>query len=168
MSKMTTFEPVEMHVAPTLAIEWDGEAPVESAAMSRVMGEGFAALQAFVLEHDLEVTGPPRAIYHRYGPASAAFTLAMPIMGAPVDSYKRGPVRIGELKGGKSLRFTHTGAYDQLRHAYDAIAEWLRSEGMMTSDADWAKFMPMWEEYPNDPASTSSEKLITHVYLPLR
>jgi effector-binding domain-containing protein len=38
---------------------------------------------------------------------------------------------------------------------------------MLESEADWAKYMPMWEEYMNDPESTPAEELITNIYVPV-
>ena len=38
----------------------------------------------------------------------------------------------------------------------------------MRSEADWAKYMPMWEEYMNDPERTPAAELLTHIYLPAK
>ncbi len=43
----------------------------------------------------------------------------------------------------------------------------MKGEGLLTSEADWAKFMPMWEEYMNDPRSTPETDLLTYVYVPI-
>jgi AraC family transcriptional regulator len=37
----------------------------------------------------------------------------------------------------------------------------------MKSEADWARYMPMWEEYLNDPDSTPAAELVTYIYLPV-
>jgi effector-binding domain-containing protein len=37
----------------------------------------------------------------------------------------------------------------------------------MNSEADWTRYMPMWEEYLNDPHTTSEAELVTHIYLPV-
>ncbi len=168
MTKATAVEPVELKVAPALAIEWDGSAGNEPGAIGRAMGEGFGVLQEFVAARALVPSGPPRAIYHTYGPAGTRFTLAIPIEARPRDKVTGHTVRIEEMGGGKALRFTHTGPYERLRDTYDAISGWLTAEGMMASEADWANFMPMWEEYAADPTTTRAEELVTHIYLPLR
>ena len=43
----------------------------------------------------------------------------------------------------------------------------MRGKGLMESEADWMKYMPMWEEYLNDPATTPEAELVTHIYLPI-
>jgi hypothetical protein len=46
------------------------------------------------------------------------------------------------------------------------ITEFLKAKGLIKTDAEWSKYMPMWEEYLNDPQTTPPEKLLTHIYLP--
>lgn len=168
MTKATAFEPVELKVDPALVIEWDGSAGNEPDAIGRAMGEGFGVLQEFVAAHALVPAAPPRAVYRTYGPEGTEFTLAIPIVARPQDKVTGHAVRVVESPGGKALRFTHRGPYERLRDTYGAIADWLKSEGMMATEADWGNYMPMWEEYPTDPATTKADELVTHIYLPLR
>jgi len=37
----------------------------------------------------------------------------------------------------------------------------------MQSEADWARYTPMWEEYRNDPETTPEAELLTYIYLPV-
>jgi len=51
---------------------------------------------------------------------------------------------------------------------YNRIGHWLTAKGLMSSEADWAKFSPMWEEYLTDPQTTPPSELRTYIYLPKR
>jgi effector-binding domain-containing protein len=74
---------------------------------------------------------------------------------------------VGELPGGKTLCFSYYGPYSGLPAMYAAISEWLMQKGMIASERDWGRFMPMWEEYLGDPGITPPDDLLTCIYLPL-
>lgn len=78
------------------------------------------------------------------------------------------PLRAGELPGGAMRRFTHVGPYDGLSATYGEITKWMIEQGHMASEADWMRFAPMWEEYPDDPESTAPDQLRTYIYIPSR
>ncbi len=42
-----------------------------------------------------------------------------------------------------------------------------KAKGLMQCEADWARYMPMWEEYLNDPQTTPEAELMTYIYLPV-
>jgi len=50
---------------------------------------------------------------------------------------------------------------------YGRITEFCKSKGLMQTEADWARYMPMWEEYLNDPQTTPADQLVTYIYLPV-
>jgi effector-binding domain-containing protein len=50
---------------------------------------------------------------------------------------------------------------------YGRISAFMKEKGCMQSEADWARYMPMWEEYLNDPATTPPTELMTYIYLPV-
>jgi hypothetical protein len=39
------------------------------------------------------------------------------------------------------------------------------ANGLMKSRLDWDRYMPMWEEYPTDPATTPPEQLVTYSHM---
>ena len=67
----------------------------------------------------------------------------------------------------RALRFTHRGPYRDLMGTYNRITEFMQAKGMLASEADWARYMPMWEEYLNDPQVTPEADLLTYIYVPL-
>ena len=40
-------------------------------------------------------------------------------------------------------------------------------QGRMHDEADWSRYMPMWEEYAGDPDATPAEEPVTYIHLPL-
>ena len=50
---------------------------------------------------------------------------------------------------------------------YNRITALLKEKGLMESEADGSRYMPMWEEYINDPGTTPAADLVTYIYLPV-
>ncbi len=158
----------EIHVETVLAAQIPGQSPMDPAAISKNIGAGFCQLQGFLTSHKLTPAGPPRTIYTSYGKEEIKFILAVPVLAAPEPtSDGDGPISVGTLQGCKAMRFTHKGPYPNLMMTYGRITEFMKEKGLLGSEADWAKYIPMWEEYLNDPRSTPEENLLTHIYLPL-
>jgi DNA gyrase inhibitor GyrI len=160
----TALDPVEVHVPPARAAQVDRECPMDR--IKAATESGFGELMQFVREHGLQPSGAPRSIYSESSPERVRFTLALPVAG-PVPEGTTGAVRAGELEGGRMLRFTHQGPYEGLADTYGRITGWLIEHGWMESEADWPRFMPMYEEYVSDPDDTPPDRLVTHIFLPL-
>ncbi len=167
MSDFDALEFTEVEVPPTLAAQMPGQSPTDPPAIAAAMGETFGQLMGFVGRHALRPAGPPRTIYTAYGAEGIKFTVVMPVAAPPATPVRSGPGSVGSLSGGKALRFTHRGPYANLMVTYGQITEFLKAKGLMQCEADWARYMPMWEEYLNDPRTTPESKLLTHIYLPV-
>jgi effector-binding domain-containing protein len=167
VSNFDALESTEVEVPPTLAAQMPGQSPADPPAIAAAMDQTFGRLMAFIGRHALRPAGPPRTIYTAYGPAGIKFTVALPVAAPPATPIESGPGSVGSLAGGKALRFTHRGPYASLAATYGQITEFLKAKGLMRSEADWAQYMPMWEEYLNDPQTTPEAELLTYIYLPV-
>lgn len=167
MSEFDRLEFTEIEVAPVLALQVSGKCGSDPKEIGPAMQTAFGQLGALMEKHGLTSAGPPRSIYTTYGPDGTEFIVAMPISAAPADSMEDAARSIGTLPGGKALRFTHRGPYPDLMTTYGLITKFMLAEGLMESEADWARYMPMWEEYLNDPHTTPEADLLTHIYLPV-
>lgn len=167
MMTVKRLEPSEVDVEPTLAVQVDGACGPGMEGLGEAMGRAFGTLEGYMQAHGLTPTGSPRAIYTVSSPEGSRFVVAFPIAAPPAGKLEPGPVRVGELSGGKALCFAYYGPYSGLSAMYAAISEWLKQEGMIASERDWERFMPMWEEYVGDPSVTPPEDLLTCIYLPL-
>jgi len=167
MSTSNGLESAQVTVPPVLAAQMPGQCGCDPNAISTAMGEAFDALMTFIQRHSLVPSGPPRTIYTTYGPEGTKFVVVMPIVALPHGPLRSGPGSVDTIPGGKALRFTHRGPYRELMTTYGKITHFMLSKGLMKSEADWANYMPMWEEYLNDPDITPEADLVTHIYLPL-
>ena len=158
---------MEVEVPSTLAVQLAVTCPTDPAAIAAAMQTSFATLGGFMGRNNLQPAGPPRSIYTNWG-TTTSFTLAFPIVAAPPVTESAQDVVIGTLPGRRALRFVHRGPYDTLRTTYGHIDAWLRERGAIKTDADWARYSGMWEEYLNEPGTVPDAELITRIYLPLR
>ncbi len=167
MTEFDDLEATELTVPDAFTAQYHTRSGNEQADMSRAMAEGFGKLWAYMQDKSLTCVGPPRAVYTSWGPEGTEFTLAFPVAEPSAPVQESGACGIGTLAGGKALRFIHKGAYNGLMNTYGRITEWMKSNGMIEDETGWAKYMPMWEEYLNDPEITKEEDLLTHIYVPL-
>ncbi len=167
MSQFDALEFVEVEVPSVLAAQMPGVCGPDPATISRAMHTAFDELTAFLRQYKLSPSGPPRTIYTAYGPQGVRFTVAMPVAAPPAATRMIGPGFVKSLPAAKAMRFTHRGPYADLMKTYGLIVEFLKAQGRMKTDADWSRYMPMWEEYLNDPHTTPPEELQTYLYLPV-
>lgn len=160
---VTAIEPSRVDVPATRAVMIDRSCAPDG--IPAAMETAFGDLMKIVEEHGIEFAGAPRAIYTAYGQDGVRFTLAIPVAGAVELDAK--DARTGELPEAKTLRFVHTGPYDRLMQTYAAITSWMVDHKYMKAQSDWDRYMPMWEEYISDPATTPPEELVTWIHLPL-
>jgi effector-binding domain-containing protein len=167
VAKSDPLEYVEVSVAPTLAAQTSTRCPSDPASIRAAMERAFGELMTFFARHGTFPVGPPRTIYTGHGPEGTEFTVAFPVGGPPAAAPEGGPVTVGPLPAGKAHRFTHRGPYPGLGKTYEGITGWLKERGLIQNEADWVRFMPMWEEYVNDPRATPEADLVTYIYLPI-
>lgn len=166
MAGSDDLEFTEVEVAPVLAAQMPGACGCDPAAVAQAMGNAFEALMGFVGRHKLTPAGPPRAIYKTYGGGRIDFVLVLPLAGPPAEPVADGPGSVYTVAGTKALRFSHHGSYAGLAATYGRITEFMKAKGLMQTEADWARYMPMWEEYLNNPQTTPEAELLTYIYRP--
>lgn len=166
MTAFDRLEPTEVEVTPVLAVQYASHCACVPDKIKEAMGQAFGILMGAIEQQSLVLSGPPRAVYTSYTPEGMDFFVAFPIAASPANPQAGAPVTISTLPGGKTLRFTHRGPYGELMTTYNRITQYLQAKGLIQSEADWARYMPMWEEYLNDPATTPEAELLTHIFLP--
>lgn len=167
---MDTFEDLEcteVDVPSVLAVQISGHSKSDPASIAQAMGAAFGSLMTFMQMYGLVPTGPPRAIYSAYDAENTDFAVAFPIAEPDVEQPEAGLATISPLPAGKTLRFIHHGPYRELMTTYNRITQFMAAKGLMANENDWDGYMPMWEEYANDPAQTPEADLLTYIYLPL-
>lgn len=166
---MTTqqLESMEVQVDPTPAVQLQSKSNTDPAAIGAAVSAAFTTMSEFLDRSSIQPAGPPRVIYNAWDSNETRFTLAFPVTSPPPEIGTNEAVTVGTLPGVRALRFEHVGPYDTLRSTYDRIDAWLREHKAIDGRADWERYMPMWEEYLNDPQTTPASELITRIYLPL-
>ncbi len=167
MNTTSLVEPLEVDVQPALAVTLPSHSSTAPDRLGRTIGAAFGALQAFVEGNYLTPSGPPRAIYKSFDSREMQFVVAVPVETPSGFLDGEADIAVRELPGGKWLRFTHRGPYVNLRTTYEGISSWMAGAGLLESEGAWVRYMPLWEEYLNDPDTTPPEELITHIYIPL-
>lgn len=168
MNDSNQIQPERVEVQPILALQIASSSGSDPREISDAMKEAFDELHRVSQAHGVQFTGPPRAIYTAYSPEGTEFTVALPIAAEVSGDMGDTAVTVSEVPGGEALRFVHEGPYPKLAETYGKITDWMKANAMLATEADWAKYMPMWEEYVSDPASTPADDLVTHIYVPLR
>jgi effector-binding domain-containing protein len=163
----TDLEFVEVQVSPALAVQLPCQCAPDPPSIGAAMHAAFDALGSFVARHGLSPNGQPRAIYTAYGAGGVSFIVALPVVSGPPTAVDEPPIRVDTLDAIKAYRFTHHGPYADLAKTYNRITAFMKEKGWMQSEADWMRYMPMWEEYLNDPEKTPAEELATYIYLPV-
>ncbi|MEZ4703157.1 MAG: GyrI-like domain-containing protein [Rhodothermales bacterium] len=167
MNAMPQLEPQEVEVPPVMAAQLPSHSPTAPSVLTRTMGAAFGALTAYVEENRLTHLGPPRALYKSFDQRETQFVVAFPVAAPDGPLEGERDIKVDRLPGGKALRFTHKGSYRDLRKTYEAISSWMAGAGLLESQGAWARYMPVWEEYLNDPQTTPQEELITQIYIPM-
>ncbi len=162
---MHDIAPTEIDVPVTTAVMVDGSSSFDPAEIQAAMGRAFQTLGAGIQTLGVAVAGPPRAVYHGYDANETRWSLAFPVA-APPETGPGSDLRVGDLPGGPTFRFTHVGPYSGLAVTYARVTAWMIEQGHMAAESDWARYSPMWEEYIDDPDTTPPEELRTFIFVP--
>lgn len=112
-------------------------AQVAPADLTDFLGGAFEEVLAVVGRQGRSPAGPP---FGRYVLHDGAFdaTVGFPVDGEVAAS---GRVTPDELPGGTAATTLHTGPYDQVGAAYDALTAWLPEHGLTASGVPWESYL---------------------------
>lgn len=135
---MTTYEITSRHLAsqPTAVVR--GEMP--AAELGEWLADSYRGVQEHLDRIGMHPSGPPFARYTFLGEdvaVEAGFPVASEIAG-------NGRVEPSALPGGPAAVTTHLGRYEDLEAAYDAVHDWLDTQGCTPAG-------PHWDVYFTDP-----------------
>ena len=119
------------------------------------------AAQRFVEENQLEVCGPPGAVYHRVDlkHQQCHYTAIVPTSrGVQIEGAE-----CGQIAPCRALKIIHTGSYDHLGNAWTTAMAYQRYKKIKP-----LKSQPPFERYPSDPDNTAAEDLVTEIFVPVR
>ncbi len=122
--------------------------------------DAFKSLNEYLDKQSIKPNGPAMTIYTQTDDTGFSFEAAFPVAQAPANPPK-GDIAVGQAPSGKALKFVHRGSYDAMDSSYEAITNYLDDKGLEAKDL-------FIEEYSSDPATTSQDKLVINVYVPIK
>src|ERR1700710_485921 len=121
--------------------------------------ESFKSLTALLDKQGIKPSGNPMIVYTSTDDTGFTFMAEIPVEQDPKNLTK--DMSIGKSPDGKALKFVHRGSYDNMDNTYEAITNHLDDKKLEAKDT-------FIEEYITDPLKTAEDKLVIHVYVPLK
>jgi len=122
--------------------------------------DAFKSLNEYLVRQGIKPNGPAMTIYTQTDDTGFNFRAAMPVAEPPKDPPK-GDIAVGQAPSGKALKFVHRGSYDAMDATYEAITNYLDDKQLEAKDL-------FIEEYVSDPTTTSQDKLVVNVLVPIK
>ena len=122
--------------------------------------DAFKSLNEYLDKQGIKPNGPAMTIYTQTDDTGFSFEAAIPVAETPKNPPK-GDIAVGQAPSGKALKFVHRGSYDAMDSTYEAITNYLDDKQLEAKEL----FM---EEYPSDPVTTSPDKLVVNVFVPVK
>jgi AraC family transcriptional regulator len=129
-----------------------GRAPI--AELAALLGELLPKVFGYATESGATMVGPPFVRYVAFG-EEVSIEAGMPV--APGADAK-GDIELGELPAGPAASTVHTGPYDGLGAAHQAVADWIDNEGSAPGGPPWEVYLTDPGEVP-DPAEWKTQVL---------
>lgn len=112
-------------------------------ALTEFFSRAFAAVAAEAQKQNVQLAGPPFALYRGMPTQTVDVEAGFPIAGALSDTEA---VVTGTLPEAEAFEAMHIGSYDTLDKTYTALREGIAAAGRTPSDT-------MWEFYLNGPSN---------------
>jgi effector-binding domain-containing protein len=147
-------ELLDRSAQPTLAIRT--RTAVQN--LPQVLGQAYGAIIQYAGQLGVQPSGAPFVAYYNMDMQDLDIEIGFPFAQALTG---RGNIRAGEIPGGRAATCVHTGPYDQVRGAYEALQKWFGASSYIPTGV-------AYEFYLNDPQTTPPPELQTQVVFPLK
>lgn len=143
-------------VAPRPALAFDGQSNWDDAYTSII--NGFQRLKAEVERAGLKPAGRPIAVFLFTDDAGFRFRAMLPLAEAPANPALGAEFALAKTPSGRSAKFEHRGAYDEIDSTYEAITAWLDDKNLLAEDF-------FAEEWVNEGSSAGDVDTAVDVYV---
>lgn len=116
-------------------------------------------LSGFLDKQGIKPAGSSLIVYTSTDDAGFTYQAEIPVDQDP-KNLARG-MTIGTSPEGPTLKFVHRGSYDNMDNTYEAITNHLDEKKQEAKDT-------FIEEYVTDPLTTTEDKLVINVFVPLK
>jgi effector-binding domain-containing protein len=121
--------------------------------------ESIKTLTTFLKKQNVTPAGPALIVYTSTDDAGFSFLAEIPVDKDIKDVGK--DMSMSQSPDGKALKFVHHGSYDNMDNTYEAITNHLDDKKLEAKDT-------FIEEYVTDPLTTTEDKLVINVFVPLK
>lgn len=121
-------------------------------------GKAFGGIMGYLDELEEYPSGMPFGAYFNLVMSALEIEAGFPVA-RKIDG--KGEIQAGMIPGGKFISTIHTGPYDSLKSAYDALVQWASKNGYEPSGV-------AYEYYLNDPSADSSIQAETEIRFPIK
>ena len=135
----------ELHPQATASVRETVKASEVGDELGHVLPDIFSFLQ----KKGVTPSGSPFTRYFAFNDGSIDLEAGLPVT---EEFTAEGKIQSGELPGGLAAVTLHTGSYEKLPLAYQALQAWIRAHDYVPAGAPW-------EVYLSDPAETKTEVL---------
>jgi effector-binding domain-containing protein len=122
--------------------------------------DAFKSLYSYLEKEGVKPAGPAMTVYTQADDTGFHFQAAVPVAEAPKNP-PQGDMAVGQSPAGRALKFVHRGSYDSMDSTYEAITNHLDAKRLEAQDV-------FVEEYETDLVKTPEDKLVVHVYVPIK
>jgi len=119
------------------------------------LAAAYREITALMAEHSIEMTSQPMAIHRTLDAENHEFDAAIPVSETDIPLSRN--VQAGKSPAGPAIRVIYRGSYAQVGLIYEKLAAYMAVH-------DIEKGRVSWEHYISDPARTSPNDAITHIY----
>ncbi|PKN97630.1 MAG: AraC family transcriptional regulator [Chloroflexi bacterium HGW-Chloroflexi-4] len=123
------------------------------AGLQQELGHAFMAVTQYLAELGETPAGPVFAAYHNMDMEHLDVEMGIPVSKPLSD---RGEIKAGSIPAGKQVSTVHKGPYTQMEGVYNALTEWMSSNGHIPSGV-------VYEFYLNSPMEVSENELLTKI-----
>ena len=142
---------------PKTVLIFTGSATWDSAFESLM--DAFKSLNTLLDKQGIKTSGNPMIVYTSTDDNGFVFQAEIPV-DQEIKSLPKN-MSMGKSPEGKALKFVHRGSYDNMDNTYEAITNHLDDKKLEAKDT-------FIEEYATDPLTTTEDKLVINVFVPLK
>ncbi|MEH2511312.1 effector-binding domain-containing protein [Nitrobacteraceae bacterium AZCC 1564] len=121
--------------------------------------DSLKTLSAFLDKQNIKPVGSVVIVYTSTDDNGFTYQAEIPVDQDPKNLAKG--MSIGTSPEGQTLKFVHRGSYDNMDNTYEAITNYLDEKKLEAKDT-------FIEEYVTDPLTTTEDKLVINVFVPLK
>ena len=123
------------------------------------LGELYPKLMNYIKEKEIQMAGPPFAIYHKWDPQGDTELAA----GIPVaaETGGEGEIEYVEFPAMKVVTSIHFGPYESLGPVYEDIQKYINKKGLKINGSSWELYLI------GPDTETDANKYQTQIYFPV-